>query len=187
MKRLDSSIKGLRNTGSTRSARGFTLIEQVVAAVILTVAALGALQYEYFAAGQARIARVQMTTARAAQLLMEDWKSTGGSTEYDPSALGLGFTNDGSVPSGFTTPDGLGTTLNDTVYGVTLCDLPAMAVLKYLDVDQDTVAKITLRQLAVIVRFGQAGSGGITVPDPRFADMPPIVLVTYVRLDSTNG
>jgi type II secretory pathway pseudopilin PulG len=187
MKRVDSSTKELTKTDLGRSDAGFSLIEQVVAGVILSIAALGALQYESFAAGQARIARVQTAASRAAQLLIEDWKSTAGSDEYDPSTLGLGFSNAGSVPTGFTTTTGLGATLNGAVYSVTLCDMPTLVAMMYLDVDEDTVAKTTLRQLAVVTRYGQAGSGGITVPEPRFAELPPIILVTYVRLDATDG
>ncbi|HSV99450.1 MAG TPA: prepilin-type N-terminal cleavage/methylation domain-containing protein [Sedimentisphaerales bacterium] len=172
---------------ATRIARGFTLIEQVVAAAILTIAALGALHYEYFAAGQARIARVQTDAARAAQLLIEDWKSTGGSDEYDPASLGLGFANAGQAPGDFATADGMGSALNGSIYSITLCDMPVLILLAYRDVDQDTVANIVLRQLAVIVRYGQSRSGGITVPEPRFADLPAMTFVTYVRRDATDG
>ncbi|MEN6426403.1 MAG: hypothetical protein ABFE13_13665 [Phycisphaerales bacterium] len=170
-----------------RSGRGFSLVEQVVAGVVLAIAALGALQYEAFAAGQARIARVQTAAARAAQLLIEDWKSTAGSDQYDPSTLGLGFSHAGAAPTDFTTATGLGAMLNGAVYGTTVCDMPILAALLYVDVEQDTVAKTTLRQLAVVARYGQAGSGGVTVPEPRFAELPPIILVTYVRLDATDG
>ncbi|MBP7051170.1 MAG: prepilin-type N-terminal cleavage/methylation domain-containing protein [Phycisphaerae bacterium] len=187
MKRIDSSTDGAHKTRLVRFAGGFTLIEQVVAAAILAIAALGALQYEYFAAGHARIAKVQTAAARAAQLLIEDWKSTGGSTEYDPASLEVGFANAGAAPSGFTTATGLGGTLHDAVYSITLCDMPMLMMLKYVDVDEDTVADTTLRQLAVIVRYGQTGAGGITSPDPRFDDLPPIILATYVRLDATDG
>jgi len=179
---------GRRNTlRRRRRARGFTLIEQAVAAVVLAVAALGVLQYQYFAAGQGRIARVQMAAARAAHLLIEDWKSTAGSDEYDPSELGMGFSAGCAAPSGFTVPGGLGATLNDSVYGAVFCDVPALVMLKYLDVAQDTQARITLRQIAVIVRFGQVSSDPSSVPETRFAEMPPITLVTYVRLDATDG
>lgn len=170
-----------------RLVRGFTLVEQIVAGAILAIAALGALQYEYFAAGHARIAQVQTAAARVAQLLMEDWKSTGGSTEYDPSSLGLGFSSAGAAPAGFTSAGGLGGTLNNSVYSITLCNMPLLVALMYVDVDEDTVADLTLRQLAVVVRYGQTDSGGITVSDSRFAELPPMIFVTYVRLDATDG
>lgn len=182
-----SPTNGYKQLHTIRFTRGFTLIEQVIAAVVLAIAALGALQYEYFAAGHARIARVQTAAARAAQLLIEDWKSTGGSDQYDPSALGLGFTHAGAAPTDFTTATGLGATLNGAAYSVTMCDMPILVALLYVDVEQDTVAKTTLRQIAVVARYGQAGSGGITTPDPKFADLPPMILVTYVRLDATDG
>jgi len=187
MKTVESSTDGQRGMRIARFARGFSLVEQAVAGVVLAIAALGALQYEAFAAGQARIARVQTAAARAAQLLIEDWKSTAGSDQYDPSTLGLGFTHAGAAPTDFTTAAGLGATLNGAVYSITLCDMPTLVALLYLDVEQDTVAKTTLRQLAVVARYGQAGAGGVTVPEPRFTDLPPIILVTYVRLDATDG
>lgn len=187
MSRAESSSGGLRILRLDRLARGFTLIEQMVAAVILAVATLGVLQYQYFAAGQARIAHVQIAAAHAAHLLIEDWKSTAGSDEYDPSELGMGFSAGIAVPSGFGAPSGLGTTLNDAVYSIAFCDVPALVMLKYMDVAEDTQAKTTLRQIAVIIRFGQVSSGRISVPETRFAEMPPITLVTYVRLDATDG
>jgi hypothetical protein len=158
-----------------------------VAAVILSVTALGAFEYQYYAAAQGRIAGGQIAAARAAHLLLEDWKSTGGSTAYDPSSLSLGFSAGCAVPAGFTTPTGLGTTLNNAVYGITLDNLPMLAMLKYVDVDQDTQAKTTLRQLAVVVRFAQIDQGGMSVPESRFAGLSPVTLVTYVRLDGSNG
>jgi prepilin-type N-terminal cleavage/methylation domain-containing protein len=175
---------------SHRRAPGFTLIEQLVAAAILTVATLGALKYQYHAAAMGRIASGQVAAAHAAHLLLEDWKSTGGSVTYDPSSLGLGFSAGNTVPAGFTTPAGLGTTLNGAVYAVTLENLPMLALLKYLDVDQDAQAKITLRQLAVVVQFAQIDqhqSGGMSTPESRFAGLPLITLVTYVRLDGADG
>jgi hypothetical protein len=160
----------------------------MVAVAILVVATLGALQYEYYAAAQGRIATGQIAAARAAHLLLEDWKSTGGSTEYDPHGLGLGFSNASAVPAGFTTPAGLGTTLNNAVYGITLANLPMLTMLKYVDVDRDAQARTTLRQLAVVVRFAQIDpGGGMSVPEDRFAGLAPITLVTYVRLDGANG
>jgi hypothetical protein len=159
----------------------------MVAAVILTVATLGALQYQYYAAAQGRIATGQIAAARTAHLLLEDWKSTAGSTQYDPHSLGLGFSGVCAVPTGFTTPDGLGTTLNNGVYGITLANLPMLAMLKYLDVEQDSQAQTKLRQLAVVVRFARIDAGGMSVPETRFAGLAPITLVTYVRLDGADG
>jgi len=158
-----------------------------VAAAILAVATLGTLQYQYFAAGQSRIAQARVAAARVAQLLLEDWKSTAGSAEYDPSRLGLGFSEGTTVPSGFTTPSGLGATLNDVVYSITLNDVPTLILLKFVDVEQNTQARTTLRQITVVIRFGQVDSGGEVSVESRFADLPPIIFATYVRLDATDG
>ncbi len=169
------------------TSKGFTIAEQLVAAAILAVATLGTLQYQYFAAGQGRIAQARVAAARVAQLLLEDWKSTGGSAEYDPAQLDLGFSADTTVPSDFTTPSGLGATLNDAVYHITLNEVPALILLKYVDVEQDSQARTTLRQIAVVIRFGQVAAGGAIAVESRFADLPPIIFATYVRLDATNG
>jgi len=185
---MKASAVELRIVPPRRGEAGFTLIEQMVAAALLAVATLGTLQYEYHAAALGRIAHGQIAAARIAHLLLEDWKSTGGSTEYDPSRIGMGFSGGYAVPAGFTTPPGLGTTLNNTVYAVTRSNLQMLALLKYTDVEQDTAAKTTLRQLAVIVRFAHIEpGGGMSTPESRFAGLAPITLVTYVRLDGSDG
>jgi len=69
-------------------AAGITLAEAMVTMVSLAVAAMGGLSYEYLAARHSRIAGAQTTATRTVQLLLEDWKSTGASTEYDPPTSG---------------------------------------------------------------------------------------------------
>jgi hypothetical protein len=165
-----------------------TLIEVMMAAIILVVAAMGTLRCQYYAATHARIARAQTVAARIAQLLLEDWKSTGGSTEYDPTGLGLGFSEPLAAPSGFTTADGLGSALHGGVYSIKADDVPLLVMLKHLDVIQDGHAEATLRQLSAVIRFGTSdGSGGPDDPDDRLAGLPPMTLVTYVRIDASNG
>lgn len=164
-------------------ARGMTLAEVMVATVVLMVAALGSLRCQYYATGHGRTARAQIAAARVAQLLIEDWKSTGGSTEYDPFALGLGFSSARAIPDGFTTAAGLGAVLNDGVYAISIDGTPMLIMLKYLDVNEDGLAAAALRQLAVIVRFVEGGDTG----DDRLVDMDPMTLVTYVRLDGSSG
>jgi hypothetical protein len=178
---------GWWNGHRTRRAAGLVLVEVVIAAAILLIAALGALRCQYYAAGHSRIARAQVAGARVGQLLLEDWKSTGGSTDYDPSDLGLGFSSPLAIPDGFTTAEGLGTVLNDAVYAITLDDTPMLVMLKYLDVNEDGQASAALRQLAVVVRFAGGDLGGGDGADGRFAAMPPVTLVTYVRLDGADG
>ena len=97
-----------------KSVEAFTLIETMVAMVVLAIAALGALGYQYHAALQVRIAHAQTTGTRTAQLLLEDWKSTGGSEDYDPIALAMGFSNPFKIPTGH------GLSLPDEVCGITV-------------------------------------------------------------------
>ena len=61
---------------------------------------------------------------------------------------------------------------------------PWLAMLKYLDVNEDGRATAALRQLAVVVRFAEDDADD---RDGRFADMSPVTLVTYVRLDGSDG
>lgn len=167
-----------------RFACGMTLLEVMMAASILVVASLGALHCQYYVAGHGKVAGATMAAANTAQLLLEDWKSTGGSLEYDPSDLGLGFSSAQAIPSGFATPEGLGAVLHDGVHSIVMNNVPMLVMLKYLDVNSDDLAKTTLRQLAVVVHFEAPANDG---EDTRFSEMPPVTLVTYTRLDASNG
>ena len=149
-----------------RYRRGFTLIEAMVAMAILAIAALGALSYQYHSARHARIAKLEMTATRTAQLLLEDWKSSGGSSNYDPTNLELGFSFDDE--SGF--------------YRIEVDDQPMYIRLEYKDVATDASAGVTLREISVINRWRTDFAD--TVPD---LTNPHLVLTTYVRLDASGG
>ncbi len=94
-----------QNSKQRRQVRGgLTLVEALIAMAVLAIVALGAMGYQYYAALHARIARAQIIATRTAQLLLEDWKSTGdstggGLTTYDPYKLGLGFSAKLTVPA----------------------------------------------------------------------------------------
>ena len=165
------------NAKRPKFAAAVTLIEVMVAMTILTIAALGALSYQYHAAGHVRIARAQSAATHVAQLLLEDWKSTGGSEEYDPSILTLGFSSPLPIPAKWanvrvTNP------LNDAVYAVTTDDLPMLVMLNWEDVAFDTTAGIKLRQLDVTVKFGVVN---------QLDNIPSVTLTTYVRGDASGG
>jgi len=159
-----------------KSAAAAILVEVTVAMVILAIATLGALSYEYHAAGHARIAHSQITAMRTAQLLLEDWKSTGGSQEYDPTTLGLGFSSL-TIPSYFVNGEGegVGTPLNNEAYAITVDNVLMWLILRWKDVDNDPIAEITLRELAIVIKWWED------------SDVPPVVLTTYVRLDASGG
>ena len=175
-------------------AAAVTLVEVIVAMTVLAIAAVGALGYEYYAALQMRIAHAQTTSTRTAQLLLEDWKSTGGSENYDPIALGLGFSsNIIYLSQGIPLPNG--------VYNITVDDVPMVIVLKWADVAYDSEAEITLRQLTVttvwrrntgkIVNWGTITSEEIANEHANsgYGDAlrPLATLTTYVRLDASGG
>jgi prepilin-type N-terminal cleavage/methylation domain-containing protein len=159
---------------------GFTLTELMVAMALICIAAIGVLDYQYHSVKQSRIAQTQVTASRTAQLLLEDWKSTGGSTDYNPTNLQLGFSSS-TLPADFTMGQAVGGILNNAVYTITVNNVPMLVVLAFNDVEHDDVADTTLRQLTAMVRWqmGKAtGSGGTTLC------ATPVILATYVRLDS---
>lgn len=155
-------------TAKHKFTAAFTLVEMMIAMAVVAIAALGALSYQYYAATHIQIARTQITATRTAQLLLEDWKSTGGSTSYDPTALGLGF----STPEREAEAD----------FFVNVDNLPMYITLSYNDIDYDNVAGITLRKIAVTVKWRKDRKQG-----PTEADDPSLVLTTYVRVDASGG
>ena len=146
--------------------QGITLIEALVAMAILAIAALGALSYQFHCAKHARIAKLELTATRTAQLLLEDWKSNGGSSSYDPSTLGMGFVYDEQ---------------ND-FYKIEVDNLPMYIRLMQRDVETDESAGVTLREISVIVRWRL----DFSELEPE-ATHPHLVLTTYVRLDAAAG
>ena len=180
-----------------KSSAGMTLVEAMVAITILAIAAVGSLSFQYQVAGHSKIATAQLAATRTAQLLLEDWKSTGASDKYKPSALGLGFSTALSVPSSFSAPSGLGSTLNKAVYAITVDGLPMLVMLQSQNVAQDTVAQVTLRQLSVTVEFGAPSSSDIgkggslgemsDLLSERLKNIPPVTLSTYCRVDASGG
>ena len=155
------------NSNHYTNVRGITLVEVIVAMVVLTIASLGALSYQYHAAVQAKVGNSQVTATRTAQLLLEDWKSTGGSTQYKPSTLELGFEQQ-----------------NDLSYGyfITVDGLPMYINLAHKDVAYDDSAGITLREISVTTRWRKDYKEGRIATDDT-----SLVLSTYVRLDAAGG
>lgn len=155
------SVRMLKRSGS-----GMTLIEVMVAMVILAIAAIGALGYQYHAARHGNTANMEMTATRTAQLLLEDWKSSGGDSNYDPTTLGLGFEDTGE----------------SNFYRIVIDDLPMYVRLMHQDIAHDSVAGVTLREISVITRWKRDFSN----LQPTSND-PSMVLTTYVRLDASGG
>ena len=167
-----------------KSAAAFSIAEVMVAATMLVITATGASSYQYHAAREAQIARAHIAATRTAQLLLEDWTSTGGSSEYDPSTLGLGFSSAKSIPSHFSQGQGggLGDPLNDAVHSIAVDDIPMLVMLTSRDIAQDTQAQVILRQLGVIVEFSEE-----TQITQRLENIESVTLTTYVRVGASSG
>jgi prepilin-type N-terminal cleavage/methylation domain-containing protein len=165
---------------------GVTLIEVVMAMAILVFSSVGALSYQYYAARDASIADAQITATRLAMLLLEDWKSTGGSKDYDPSTLNLGFSSALAVPAHFSQGkgQGLGSPLHDGVYAIMIGDVPVMVMLTWTDVAEDDVSGVILRKLDATVTFDSAWE---SKSQKKLESLNPIILTSYVRVDEAGG
>jgi prepilin-type N-terminal cleavage/methylation domain-containing protein len=155
------------NERRQKQEKGFTLIETIIAAVAISIIALGGLSYQYFAAVHSRIARAQITATRTGQLLIEDWKNNGGSASYDPSTLGLGFLKSDKKGWG---------------YYITVDKLSMYINLTSSDVAVDVTAGVTIRKLEIKVAWRRDYT-----EDAPEADDPFIVLTTYARVDASGG
>jgi len=175
LRRMDTTENGFK--------RGFTLVETLITTIIVAIITLGALSSQYHAARHGRIAEAQIIATRTAQLLLEDWKSTGGSLDYDPTSLQLGFTGPLQIPSLWSQGQGVGqgSPLHNAVYSIAVNGLPMQVMLIWVDVETDSDARATLRELIVIVRF--AGNG----EHSTLENLSPLILTTYVRIDGTSG
>lgn len=90
-----------------KSAAAFSLVEVMVAILILSVAVIGASAYRYYAALDARKASVRITAARMGVMLCESWRGVSGVETFAPTAyFGTDIAiTDGegpAVPEGFT-------------------------------------------------------------------------------------
>ncbi len=135
----------------------------MLAMAIVIIVALGTLSFQYQGVQHSRAAEAQIAAARIGQLLLEDWKSTGGDPTYDPNTLGLGFT---PVTTGNYT-----ITLDYQTFYIQL-QLPPPVI------STDTVAGVTLQQLSVTVSWRKDyAAGAVGSSDPT------LTFTTYVRRD----
>ena len=135
-----------------------------LAIAVIVIAALGTLCYEYLCIDHVRIARAQLAATRVGQLLIEDWKSTGGNPDYSPEDLNMGF----ALP-----PDPEAGQFMTTIDG-----LRFFITMDSEDRDSDDFAGTVLRELDVTVQWKHDLSNGV----PTTKD-PAVVLSTYVRPD----
>ncbi len=152
-----------KSSRSSKSKAGMTLVEVMIAVAVVIVAALGTLCYEYLCIDHVRVARAELTATRIGQLLLEDWKSEGGTLDYNPEDLHMGFE----------LPDDLPTNCVTVVDG-----LPLHISMTHSDVDADAFTGVKLSEISVVVSWKRYfGNGAPEGDDPR------VVLTTYVRRD----
>jgi prepilin-type N-terminal cleavage/methylation domain-containing protein len=149
----------------TSGARnGFSLIEVMLAVSLTCVIALGTIGYQYLGIKHSRASDAKFMATRIAQLLIEDWKSDSGNIDYDPESLRLGF----AAPEAHEYGN----------YVIILGNIPFFVGLQNSDVDSDAAAGVTLRQIAVTVKWrGDYARGPIRSRDPM------LTFTTYVRRD----
>lgn len=144
--------------------RGYTLIELMLASSMLVVVVMGTLQYQYFAVRHAKKADAKQTALKTALLLIEDWKSTGGMTNYDPVQLQLDFQE-----------------INNE-YSIIVDELPMQIAMTTQDQAVDAITQAILRRLDVEVKWNKDYSSG-----PLESDNESLRLTTYVRVDQASG
>lgn len=151
-----------------KRSRGVTLVELIVAAAVMCVAALGALSYEYLAAGHARVAKAQSAAVQIAYFLLQDWKSNGGSIHYrfsGPSELNNVVEWDTDFVE-----------VGEGVYRARIDDIPLQIELSRPDEYR------LLIPITVTVRWRLDFADG----EIR-SDDPSLVLTTYARAGQSSG
>ncbi len=156
------SLETRRASRATRP--GMTLVEVMIAVAVIIIAALGTLSFEYLTVTHIRFARAQLTASRLGQLLLEDWKSTGGSDDYNPEDLQMGFSLPPEMPAGN--------------YMTMIDNIPLYFNMSRDDIATDPVAGTMLRKISIAVRWNR--DYGVEQVDD---DDPGVVLTTYVRRD----
>jgi prepilin-type N-terminal cleavage/methylation domain-containing protein len=135
----------LANRG--KQPKGLSLVETMVAIVVLSIAVLGASGYRYYAALDTRKADMRMTAARVALLLCESWHGLKGDETYDPTvhlgselSITVADSNDAvpDVPADFTK---LGS------YGVLMNGVPCYTTMSWRDISAG------LRALNVVIAW----------------------------------
>ena len=143
---------------------GFNIVEVMLAISLTSILAIGTLSYQYFDVKHGRQTDAQLMATRIGQLLLEDWKSTGGDADYDPESLNLGFSPPDVHEYGS--------------YRITLGTTTFYISLNNEDIQTDATAGVTLRSIAVTVKWrSDLGKGVIRNYDPA------LTFTTYVRRD----
>ena len=162
----------LANRG--KQPKGLSLVETMVATVVLSIAVIGASGYRYYAALDARKADMRMTAARVALLLCESWRGLKGDETYDPtvhlgSELSITVADSNNVtpaePNDFTK---LGS------YVVLMNEVPCHTTMSWQDVSAG------LRALNVVIAWPPRTTWSTSV-DEALVDGKLFKLTTYTE------
>ena len=150
MKRYKVKKRGWRS-----KRNGFSLLDVIIASVVLLIAILGTAAYRYHSTLDERKAAMQISAARAAQLLYESWRGVQGAATYNPTAytwadMTISAGSGPDVPDGFTS---LGS------YAISTNDFNYTASLSWQDVSSG------LRAVNVTIAWPTCGTG---TPDNSF-------------------
>lgn len=148
---------------SRKNRWGLTLIEIMVAIVVIIVGVLGAVMYRYSSALHARRADVHAGAGRVALLILEGWKGAAGNPAYDPSDdIGLQVLN---ATDEITISSASGGVHTVQLRGGTLTYYYAELVKPSVeDVDGDGTDDDGIRKLEVVVTYYGSGSQDASLP-----------------------
>lgn len=148
------------------SAKAFSLIEIVITIGVLSVMALGAMNYQYYAIRQVKRAGVKMAATRLGMLVLENWRMQGGGEYYDPTILDQ---TAWKVP-------------NREMYVFTVGGTIFYLEMSANDVQSHDETGVTLRELSVSTTWRNDYAEGF----PRDDD-PVSTFTTMVRRDQAGG
>lgn len=151
--------------GRKRFRPGFTLAEVAITILIMAIVSLGVMHFQFHAVKDAKMARTKISATRLGSLILENWKTWGGSEQYDPTDLDFGINWEG-----------------ENRYSFIVDDVPFYMDLKAQDIDTNHKTEVTLRQLEVSIQWRSDYEQGL----PDNSD-PGFTLYTYVRRDQSGG
>jgi Tfp pilus assembly protein PilV len=113
----------IKRRGNVR--RGFSLLDVVIASVVLLIAIIGTAAYRYYSTLDGRKAAMQTSAARIAETLYESWRGVQGASTYNPTSytwanMTITAGSGPTAPSGFTALNSYAITTNTYSYTATL-------------------------------------------------------------------
>lgn len=147
-------------------AKGFSLVEVLLVIAIIPIVTLGTLNYQYYATRHSLAAKADMNATRIGKMLLESWKSNGGSADFNPVDLGMGFTGN----------------QDENEYSIVINGLPMYIGLSHIDIASNDVTGTTLREISAKISWRLDYQAGAIADDD-----PSLLLTTYTRIDQAGG